>query len=47
MFTMVGMFYVGQDIQRTRTTAPLPTPAPLVERAGDVEIGGVHLLEFH
>ena len=27
--------------------APLPTPAPIAQRAGDVEIGGVHLLEFH
>ena len=47
--SMVGMYYVGQDIQRnpSRSTAPLPTPAPLAQRAGDVEIGGVHFLEFH
>ena len=26
---------------------PIPTPEPLVERAGDVEIGGFHLIEMH
>ena len=40
--SMVGAFYVGQDFRRnpSRSTAPLPTPAPLAQRAGDVEIGG-------
>ena len=47
--SMVGAFYVGQDIRRnpSRSTAPLSTPAPLAQRAGDVENGGVHFLEFH
>ena len=41
--SMVGMYYVGQDIQinPSRKTAPLPSPAPLAQVAGDVEIGGL------
>ena len=47
---MVGMYYVGQDIRRNprrMPTSPLLTLAPLVQRARDVEIGGVHIMEFH
>ena len=45
--TMVGFYYLGEDIRKSRTSAPLPTPAPLVEHAGDVEEGGLHILEIH
>ena len=47
-------FQVGQDIRRNRSVSmtpqpvgPLPTPAPLIQRAGDVEIGGFHLIDIH
>ena len=40
VFTMVGMYYIGQDIRRTRTSAALPTHGPwwsaqgMLKRAG-------------
>ena len=50
----MGTFFVGQDFRRhssknveLQPIGPLPTPAPVAQRAGDVEVGGVHLLEFH
>ena len=47
--SMVGTFFVGQDFRRhpSKSIAPLPTPAPIAQHAGDVKVGGVHLLEFH
>ena len=50
----VGMFFATQDIRRhpspgmaSQPVVPLPTPEPMVQRAGDVEIGGFHLIEMH
>ena len=47
-------FQVGQDIRRhpspsmtPQPVVPLPTPAPVVQRAGDVKIGGFHLIKMH
>ena len=45
--TMVGFFYSGQDIRKSRIRDPLHTAMPLVEHAGDVENGGIHLFEIH
>ena len=49
-----SMFFKTQDFRRhpspsmaPQPIVPLPTPSPVVQRAGDVEVGGVHLLEFH
>ena len=55
MWLTSSMFFqVGQDIHRNRglsmtpqPVGPLPTPAPVIQRAGDVEIGGFHLIEMH
>ena len=47
---MVGFFFKGQDIRRHRYQPPVeavPEPEPVVEHPGDVEIGGLHILEFH
>ena len=40
--SMVGTFFVGQDFRRhpSKSIAPLPTPALIAQRAGDVEVGG-------
>ena len=47
LMNMVGFYYSGQDIRRSRSMEPLPTPMPVVEHAGDLEVGGLHLFEVH
>ena len=47
LVNMVSFYYSGHDIRCSKSVEPLPAPMPVVEHAGDVEVGGLHLFEVH